>query len=61
MKTPSFLPLGLLAGIVSVGQSYATTVLHYRVNDTDAATVAGGTVPVSTGAQMELRSERAGP
>ncbi|MFT4548484.1 MAG: hypothetical protein ACI8XO_002521 [Verrucomicrobiales bacterium] len=46
MKTRSFLPLCLLAGFVSVAQSHAaTTVLHYSVNDTDAATVAAGTVP----------------
>jgi hypothetical protein len=45
MKIPSTLPLCLLTGFALLGQSSATTVLHYRVIDTDAANVAAGTVP----------------
>jgi hypothetical protein len=45
MKMPSTLSLCLLTGFALLGQSSATTVLHYRVNDTDAANVAAGTVP----------------
>jgi hypothetical protein len=46
MTTASFLPLCLTTTLLCAGLSgAATTVLHYRVNDTDAAGVAGGTVP----------------
>ncbi len=46
MNKTSFLPVCLVVSMLSTGLSEAaTTVLHYRVNDTNAATVAGGTVP----------------
>ncbi len=45
MNIRTILPALLAASLFGSAAHAATTVLHYSVNDTDAATVAGGTVP----------------